>query len=74
MVFVLTMFTFAHWTGCIWYATAKYSNFSSDTWIVRIGIQDRPTQIQYLFSLYWAVTTMYTIGYGDISGQTTCIF
>ena len=28
---------------------------------------DAPTDIQYLYSVYWALTTLTTVGYGDIT-------
>lgn len=36
-------------------------------WINKAGIQDSPASMQYITSLYWAVTTMATVGYGDIT-------
>ena len=34
------------------------------------GIQSNPYYEQYLSSLYWAVTTMMAVGYGDIHAYT----
>jgi hypothetical protein len=37
----------------------------STTWYEMQGLAARPQTIQYIVSLYWAFTTMTTLGYGD---------
>jgi len=36
--FVITYFVCVHLVGCLWYFSAKISNFGPDTWVVRYGI------------------------------------
>jgi uncharacterized membrane protein YeaQ/YmgE (transglycosylase-associated protein family) len=32
-------------------------------------IEQKPWLSQYIYSLYWAITTIVTVGYGDITPQ-----
>ena len=46
----------AHWIACIWIYIARYE-----------GLETVPT---YIDSIYWCITTITTVGYGDISPVT----
>jgi hyperpolarization activated cyclic nucleotide-gated potassium channel 2 len=63
MILVLT-----HFVACIWFFLARMDEFHYDTWVVRYGLQDKPNGELYLYSYYWAITTLTTVGFGDISG------
>lgn len=58
---------FCHFIGCFWFYLARATNFPSDCWVVQGGFMDKSWQEQYLISIYWAMTTVSSVGYGDIS-------
>ena len=60
-----------HIVACLWYFIARFYEFSPDTWIVRFNLVDSSTFDIYLACFYWALTTLSTIGYGDITPRTT---
>ncbi|CAG9321591.1 unnamed protein product [Blepharisma stoltei] len=59
-----------HLVGCMWFYSARFDDFSPDTWVVRLGYMDKPIKELYLASIYWGMTTLATVGYGDINPRT----
>eukprot|EP00746_Dinoflagellata_sp_MGD_P027216 gnl/MRDRNA2_/MRDRNA2_164207_c0_seq1.p1 gnl/MRDRNA2_/MRDRNA2_164207_c0~~gnl/MRDRNA2_/MRDRNA2_164207_c0_seq1.p1 ORF type:complete len:806 (-),score=175.04 gnl/MRDRNA2_/MRDRNA2_164207_c0_seq1:619-3036(-) len=68
--FCIVALLVAHVAGCLWYALAKFHEDISETWIVNRDIQDAEILDQYLHSMYFIITTLTTVGYGDISAST----
>lgn len=56
--------------ACNWYFTAMIDDFGPETWVARKGYVDSDIGTQYLAALYWSITTMSTVGYGDITALT----
>ena len=73
VMMVLKLLFVAHIQGCFWYGIAAASldeDGEGETWVSAYsGDPDYvPTTSEcYLWSIYWAITTLTTVGYGDIT-------
>jgi Ion transport protein/Cyclic nucleotide-binding domain len=64
----LTLITLLiHLLACMWFQVAAIEDYPKDSWVVLSGIKDAEVSSQYIRALYWTITTMTTIGYGDIT-------
>lgn len=68
--FFCSVFVCVHIMACLWVFTAKLEDHP-ETWLVEKGFQDGSTQNLYITAVYWAFTTLSTVGYGDISARTS---
>ena len=50
----VTVFFLVHLISCFWFLTAKFEDFSPNTWVVLTQLQDSSPTSQYLASMYWA--------------------
>jgi len=67
---MITMLLCVHIAACFWCFSSKIEGLHPDTWVVRGNYQDEATGNLYITSVYWAITTLSTVGYGDISAFT----
>ena len=60
-----------HLMACLFYLVSKFEDDeASENWVYFAGINDDPDPYQYLVSVYWALQTLTTVGYGDIQAQS----
>lgn len=67
--FIIFIVSFLHIIACTWFAIFFYSGLPNNSWGTIANIKDLVWQDQYIRSLYWAITTLTTIGFGDITPQ-----
>ncbi|CAD8213514.1 unnamed protein product [Paramecium octaurelia] len=69
---LFVMFYSIHFFSCIWMLVGNYSITKyNKSWVLQSGVEDAEWQIQYLQSFYYSAVTMFTIGYGDVTPQSS---
>ena len=62
----------AHCLGCYFYRIGNSPLKSQhNSWVVLYGLVDCSVSEKYVTSLYWSITTMATVGYGDMRAENT---
>ena len=70
LTFFCSVFVCVHIMSCMWVFTAKLED-DPESWLVSKGFQDGNRKNLYIASVYWAFTSLTTVGYGDISANTS---
>ena len=70
VIVAVTVIFIVHLMACFWFLVAKFEDFDYTSWVVQSGIRDDSDSYQYLVSVYWALQTLTTVGYGDIHAYT----
>ncbi|XVE93242.1 hypothetical protein REPUB_Repub01dG0173500 [Reevesia pubescens] len=62
-----------HCAGCLYYLLADRYPHQGRTWLGSVNPNFRETSlwIRYISALYWSITTMTTVGYGDLHAVNT---
>lgn len=55
----------SHWLACFYFILARIEGIDG-TWVEYAGLADAVVFQQYVVSLYWAVYTITTVGFGDV--------
>jgi voltage-gated potassium channel len=66
----LAIMLIANGVACLW-LWIGLQNGGPDSWITRLALARDDFANLYLHALYWTVTTLATVGYGDITPKTT---
>ncbi len=57
----------SHLIACAWYVSCFFAGFPANSWVIVHGIKNSDIATIYIRSLYWTVTTITTVGFGDIT-------
>lgn len=68
--FLLYVMISVHLMACVWFFTAKMQNFEVESWVVRYDLTESSAGEQYLVAIYFSITTLVTVGYGDVLPAT----
>jgi hypothetical protein len=67
IIFALIVCICVNVTACFFYFAARVQGLGERSWVGKYGIHEEPIDTRYISSIYWSVTTLATIGYGDIT-------
>lgn len=70
---LFALYGITHWAACIWFVVGSGYKEGEASWLqhdllVGVNIEKQPWEV-YVYSLYFTLTTMTTVGYGDITAS-----
>lgn len=70
--FQVTLFA-VHSAGCFYYWLATHHKAKDDTWIGSQvhHFEEKSIWLGYVYSMYWSIVTLTTVGYGDLHAENT---
>ncbi|KAH9113978.1 hypothetical protein LEN26_006033 [Aphanomyces euteiches] len=72
--YCLTVVFVSHWFACFFFWVSyqdSINNTCCSTWLKEKSLLQATPTDQYVASLYWAIMTLATVGYGDVSAIST---
>lgn len=70
LIFMTIFLILCHVASCLWYFIAKMEEFDDNGWVMKHAYQHQSNSELYLIGFYFTITTITTVGYGDMSGGT----
>lgn len=61
-----------HYITCFYFFTALFYDLGPGTWVYELQYTEYSTAHLYLVSLYWTVSTLTTVGLGNVHSFSTC--
>lgn len=64
---LLLTLALAHLNACAWgYMARANDSYYSNSWVLSYGVINDGLKGEYMAALYWSLTTLTTVGYGDV--------
>ena len=72
LIYVILFVT--HLNACLWHASAYYNPEPlTKTWLDESNLKTEYWLIKYVYSYYWAISLMTTVGYGERISSQNCL-